>query len=100
MLLAYSGYLFFVVPAFAVDLEKSAPRKIYLFKENIMLQNNQILIGSGNNWIPIDQLSADQKGFYIINDGKNAALFQWECPRCGHDNWFWEDICWFCGYEN
>ena len=76
------------------------PKKLYLPKENVMLHNNQIIVGNNTKWIAVNQLYSDHEGLYIMERGKDNAIFQWECPRCGHDNWFWEDVCWVCGYKN
>jgi cbb3-type cytochrome oxidase cytochrome c subunit len=86
------------VPVLGANLEHKSVR-IYLPKENVRLENRQILVGNHSSWIPVAQLSADQNGFYVLADDSNYSLFQWECSRCGHDNWFWDDICWYCGRE-
>jgi hypothetical protein len=87
----------FASPALAKNFGENG--RLYLPKENIALHNNQILIGKNGRWISVDQLSADEKGFYILNCEKNYSFFRWECPKCGAENWFWDDACWVCGYE-
>lgn len=85
--------------AFADNLQPGGDQKIYFQKENVVLQNNQILIGQGNQWAPVSQLSADVNGLYITIPKDSASLFQWECERCGWENWIWEDRCEACGHR-
>ena len=71
--------------------------RLYLPKEHVRLHQDQILVGYGNAWVPISNLAVDERGMYTTD--KDASLFQWECPHCHYENFFWEDTCGRCGYE-
>jgi len=101
----YKNFLFAIVlffsatqQIFADNFPQAFSEKIYLPKENILLCDQQILVGHGNRWIPVSQISADKKGLYVLRQ-ENGSIFQWECDYCRHDNWFWDDTCWYCGRE-
>jgi len=77
--------------AFAEHIQTGGLRKIYFQQENVVFQNNQILIGHGNQWMPVSQLFADANGLYITPPQESVSLFQWVCEYCG-----WEDRCEAC----
>ena len=99
LFISFSPALAFEHTTSSRNVELNQSKKIYLPKDNLVLSDNQILVGKGDNWISVYQLSADEKGFYVLS-GKSEAIFQWECPKCGHDNWFWDDKCYNCGYRS
>jgi hypothetical protein len=82
--------------AFADSSQAGQGQKIYFQQKNVVLQNNQILIGNGNKWAPVSRLSADENGLFITVPQDSVGLFKWECERCGWENWFWEDRCEAC----
>ena len=71
-----------------------AHEKVYFSSDCVKLQQNQIFIQMENEWVPIQRISVDGRGYHVYST--DLPLGFWIC-RNGHPNYPWNLVCSTCG---
>jgi hypothetical protein len=85
------GCLAFLSPLLAQTSESM--EKVYLKPKEIRIQDNQILVFSGNEWERTEALFSDSNGVYAL---MRKWYEPWECTYCGATNPPTNFVCWNC----
>lgn len=76
--------------------------KLYIQPNSIYFSQNQIYVRIAEDLIPIQQLSCDNNGVFILIQDIQAGRGRqetWICLKCGYENYVGINNCGLCGRD-